>query len=163
MNKPKRKGTSLESAFVQYAVARTGDDRVQRMALHGQQDVGDVGWIWSHDAKGMAECKNYKGSPTAGQLEKWRGETLAERANGRWDWAMLVVHEPGCNASKWDSPTFGRNSCHITLGDLMVMAFGRAPEPTTYYAAGVWSTWVRLTLDEAFDIITGECKAQPEP
>ena len=155
MSRQKQKGTSFEREVVRYARRRTGDDMIDRFALHGSSDIGDAGPLRSHGAAGAMEMKNYKGRPAPGQLDKWRSESLAERENGGWDFMMLVVHEPGCNAYDSAAPTFGRNRVHMTLGDLLVMAFGQRFEPTDDRAEAVYGTWVEMTLEQAFDVVCG--------
>lgn len=127
--------------------------RVDRIALHGSEDHGDVGPIHVRGLKGVAEVKNYKGRPSPGQLAKWQRETLAEKGNGGWDFAYLLVHEPGCNLEDSESPTYEGNRVYMTLQDLATMAFGSTFEPANDHAERVYGTWVQLTVGSLANIM----------
>lgn len=152
MSKQKSKGTSLETALVRYARRRTGDDGIHRVTLHGSADEGDVAGLRAHGYRGIAECKNYKGHPTKSQLMRWQSETEEERANADADFALLVVHKPGCNAADANAPTFGDNWCLMTVDSLVKVAHGTA----RFYDQRVFGAWVQMTIDQAFDLITSE-------
>lgn len=154
MSKQKVKGTKAETAHVRWLSSK-GVDGVDRIALHGNEDKGDVGPIPARGLVGVAEVKNYKGKPTQGQLRKWQAETDAERDNGGWGFAYLVVHEPGCNIEDHNSPTYELNRAYVKLGDLMALAFGQGFEPTSERASLVYDTWVQLNLGKLAEIMFG--------
>lgn len=148
MGRSKAKGTTLESSLVKYGHS-LGFADMERVVLSGKNDRGDVGWIRSHGISGVAECKNYSGKPNQSQLERWFAETDAEKANGNWDFAILVVHEPGCNASDYKAPTFGRNRAYMRARDWHLASFGTLPENDS----GAWDTWIQLTVGQIFSLM----------
>lgn len=150
MSRQKQKGTAAETAFVRYARRRTGYKKIDRIAPHGNADQGDVGWIVAHGWVGFAELKNYEGSPTRGQLERWQSETDAERRNGGWQFAMLVVHERGCNMTDATAPTYESNRCYVTVGDLMRLA---GLDAATAGAADACGKWCCMTVGDVFDLM----------
>lgn len=152
MSRQKDIGTRAETALVRYARARTGSDAVDRIALHGGSDEGDVGHIPCHGLEGFAEVKNYKGNATDGQLDRWRQETLRERGNGGWGFGLLVVHRAGCNMTDPTAPSYGRNYCHMTLGDLARVS-GVGPVAAAFLDET--GKWCSMTLRDAFDLIGG--------
>ena len=55
--KPKALGTAWETAVVRYTQAQLGDERIERRALHGARDMGDVHGLFAHGYEGIIECK----------------------------------------------------------------------------------------------------------
>ena len=47
-SRQKAKGTRFESSVVRYMREALGDDRIERRALHGTQDMGDIYGIRAH-------------------------------------------------------------------------------------------------------------------
>ena len=150
MSRQKAKGTAAETAFVKYARLRTGDETIDRIAPHGNDDKGDVGALLAHGLRGFAELKNYEGNPTRGQLERWQSETMRERANGSWDFGLLVVHEKGCNMVDPMSPTYGFNRCYMTLGDLARVS-GLGPAASSRLDDN--GKWCCMTVSDVFDLL----------
>lgn len=147
MNKPKARGTSFESAIVRYLRKRLDDDRIERRALHGNYDLGDIYGLRAHGYEGIIEAKNFKSYGPA-DLAKWREQTVTERGNADADFALLVVHEAGCGKAR-----FGQNSVHMQIRDLEKLVGG-----TFRCLAGdrALDLWVRVTLDDACRMILGE-------
>lgn len=156
MNRSKRKGTAFESGFVRWWAQRTGDDRVHRLALHGAEDQGDVGGIWSHGCRGVAECKDHADWGPA-DLARWQAEAAAECENANAEFALLVVHRRGCDASG-RSPSFGRNRCFVRVRDLPRLHLGLALRawPGTDVDEISESTWVEMTVSDAADMAVAE-------
>ena len=82
MSKEKAKGTSFETAIVNYL--KTWWPMAERRTLHGVLDKGDIagthpGLVW--------ECKNQKKL----ELSQWLLETEQERINANAELGILVV------------------------------------------------------------------------
>ena len=115
MNRPKNIGTAFESGLVRYLRSKTGDDRIRRLALSGSDDEGDVGGIYAHGLRGIAECKSHK-QVTPAMVSRWMAETIRERGNSDADFAVLVIHVPGRDATG-RKPSFGQNRVLLTWDD----------------------------------------------
>ena len=73
MSESKRKGTSFETQVVNYLRWALGDDRIERRALSGANDKGDVSGVLMRGKRGVLECKNKK-----------RMERLLKKRWGSW-------------------------------------------------------------------------------
>lgn len=91
VNKPKNKGTSFETAVVRYLRWALDDPRIDRMALHGNNDTGDITGIYYAGERVVVECKNTKQPNYA----KYWQQTLDEMGNADTCFAALVRHRPG--------------------------------------------------------------------
>ena len=115
----------------------------------GAHDMGDLYGIYAHGLAGIAECKSYKRYGRA-DVEEWRRQTLAERDNADADFAVLVIHNPGCGGDA-KSPTMGRNRVDLTIGDLCNVSVGMLclmAEPDDH--------WVTIDLDELARLIRAD-------
>lgn len=54
----KTEGTRFETAVTRYMSVMLHDERIQRLRLHGNKDVGDVGNVYFYGEKITIECKN---------------------------------------------------------------------------------------------------------
>ena len=144
-NKPKKKGTAFETACVSWLRKRLDDGRIDRRALKGAHDMGDLYGIWAHGLRGIAECKDYADWGDA-ELFKWQHETVNEKGNADADFALLIVHRKGCGESR-----FGRNHCYMTVGDVM-RASGNVMAAVD---VGTRATWVCMALEDACRLIEG--------
>lgn len=144
-NANKGRGTRFETAVCRYMRDKLGDDRIERRALHGSQDMGDLYGIRAHGWDGIAECKNHK-CVTAGLIERWRDETLCERGNADAGFALLVV-------SVYRAPV-ERSRVHVTLRDLARIALPLGINDGFLESAD--SDWVEMTLAECCALIRGE-------
>lgn len=145
--KPKALGTDYETANVVYARERTGDERIERRAMHGSRDMGDVYGIRAHGHEGIMECKRVE-RLSDGLLDKFKAQALAERGNADADFVLLSVWRKGKGYQARDGKapkSFGENVCYVTIEDLLKIAGGSGMD-----------TWVCLPLGAAFDLITGE-------
>lgn len=153
-NPSKGKGTRLESAFAAWWSQNVGP--CHRLTLNGSSDRGDVGGIEVRGLEGVVECKNYKFTqkraenrrPTTGQLERWFGETERERRNSCADFALLVVHRPGCadRATKGVVPeSFVDNWCWVTMRTYQLLS---ESEPSGLMD----KEWLQLTVGEVADL-----------
>lgn len=154
-NPSKDLGTKFESATVAYLRERTGDGRIERRALHGSYDMGDVYGIMAHGHVGIAECKRVE-RMTASLLDAWKRQALDERYNADADFVLLVVWRrgKGYQARGGKAPaSFGENLCYVTVED--VLKIGGAVGDIAM-AQEALDTWVCLPLSDAVDLIVGE-------
>jgi hypothetical protein len=87
MSKSKQKGTSAESAFVKSERVLKSFPMVERRALSGVNDMGDVS-----GAPGLVfEIKNHKSY----KFPEWLKETEVERVNAKADYGVLIVKPNG--------------------------------------------------------------------
>jgi hypothetical protein len=86
VSRSKQKGTAWESAIVGY-LADHGFPNVERRALRGTQDRGDIAGIpgWVLEAKNHATTS----------LGVWMDEAIAEQANDGADYAAVWHHRRG--------------------------------------------------------------------
>lgn len=146
-NRSKGKGTEFETRCVHFLRKRLNDDRIERRALHGAHDMGDIFNIFAHGHEGIAECKDYREFGPA-DLAKWREQTVAERGNADADFTLLIVHERGVGAKR-----FGQNSCHMQVRDLERVMGG---DFRCLAGDTAKDMWVRVTLEDACVMIEGE-------
>lgn len=145
MSRQRAQGTRFETHVVRRLHEMLGDDRPERLALHGARDHGDIGHIFAHGHEGIAECKWRSGAAKPSQVAAWRGQTLDERENADADFALLVV-------SVYQAPV-GRSLCHVTIRDLTRICLGI--EPHGGLADLYDESWVVMTLDEACALMRG--------
>lgn len=94
MSKSKQKGTSAESAFVKDERVLESFPHVERRALFGVNDMGDVS-----GAVGLVfEIKNHKSY----KFPEWLKETEVERVNAKADYGILVVKPNGVGLGSVD-------------------------------------------------------------
>ena len=98
VNKPKNKGTAFETAVVKYLRWALDDQRIDRMALHGSQDVGDIAHVYFDSYPVVIECKN---TITPNYKKYWQ-QTLTEMHNADTCFAVLVRHRPGVGIGTHD-------------------------------------------------------------
>lgn len=148
-NMSKARGTSFETAVARWLRLALDEQTIERRALHGAHDMGDLYGIYANGLAGIAECKNYKRYGRA-DVDKWRRQTLAERDNADADFAVLVIHKPGCGGDA-KSPTMGSNRVDLTIGDLCNVSVGMRclmAEPDDH--------WVTIDLDELARLIRAD-------
>ena len=144
MSKQRNKGTSYETRVARYMRGVLQEPSIERRALHGSKDMGDLYGICCHGFSGIAECKSHADYAPA-LVARWREETLTERGNADADFALLVV-------DRYRAP-MGRSDVHVTLRDLARIAL-------PVMVNGGWEevadeSWVRMTLDEALALMGG--------
>lgn len=139
MSRQKHKGTRFETEICRYLRAALDDDRIERRALHGTMDMGDIYGLYSHGFSGIIEAKAYADLPNRRLLEEWRNQTLNERDNADADFAFLVI--------KYPRHSVGDSIVHVTIRDLCI--FGRLEliEPALPRDGDAY--WVSMTLEEA--------------
>ena len=149
--RPKDKGTKAETTVKHYARLRTGDEGIDRLALHGRNDVGDVGYLHANGFRGIVEVKHYKDDATELQVHDWFGQAETERANARVDFVLLVYHRNGKSMEMRGGkvpPTFKDNWCAMSVRTLHMLMGIRA---MTYEPESL-DAMVRMTVEEAFDL-----------
>lgn len=131
---------------------RLDDPRIDRLALHGAQDVGDIGGLVAHGmATGIVECKGgrqaWERKPS--DLARWQQETETERGNADADFALLAVQTEGV----------GKKRLGLTDVWLTARSFD-AMRGIIYIPNDVWERtadrWLRMTLEEAARLIEGD-------
>ena len=142
-NPSKGKGTREETRVVRYLRDVTGDRRIERRALHGSKDMGDVRGIYAHGYEGVAEVKAHR-HRTASMVAKWRGETTDERGNADAEFAALVVKVP--------NRPVGECRVHLTVRDMMRSCYGMDFD----CADELDEAWVTMTLAEWAGLIGGD-------
>lgn len=144
MNRQKDRGTKYETSVVRYLRAELGDDRPERMALHGGGDVGDIGHIYCHGFRGIAECKAHK-EVTPRRVEDWKRQTIDERDNADADFALLVVNQYNKGISQ--------SLVYVTLRDLAKIALPMRLNEGWEDMAD--DHWVCMTLAECCSLMRG--------
>ena len=144
MSKQRNKGTSYETRVARYMRDALQEPSIERRALHGSKDMGDLYGICCHGFSGIAECKSHADYAPA-LVARWREETLTERGNADADFALLVV-------DRFRAP-MGRSDVHVTLRDLARIALPVMVNGGWEEAAD--EAWVRMTLDEALALMGG--------
>lgn len=141
-NRSKSIGTKFETQCARWLTERLGYP-VERRALHGNKDVGDLAWlIGKGSARGIVECKAVKAVTTANVAE-WRRQTTAERDNAGARFAWLVIKTANVGAQR-----FERTRVDVRLGDLAAMGcfLGKAGD----------GHWVSMDLETACSLLE-EC------
>lgn len=88
MSKQKQKGTAFETAVAKYM--KSYFPNVERRALQGANDTGDIAGISIHGKPLVVECKNTK---TLNISEHMR-ELEREKNNAHTQWGVLIQHAP---------------------------------------------------------------------
>ena len=96
MSKSKRKGTSFEVQVVDYLRWALGDDRIERRALSGANDRGDVSGVYLRGKRVVLECKNKQRM----ELSEWVDEAEDERRNDGAEFAFVVHKRRGRGEAK---------------------------------------------------------------
>lgn len=110
MSRQKDKGTAHERAVARYLRDALGDERIDRMPLHGAKDEGDIAGVRCKTRRVVIECKNCK------ELRKaeWLDEAQIEKGN-----ADALVGAVCYKAAGKGSPEHQR--VIVTMRDLMAM------------------------------------------
>lgn len=145
MSIQREKGTRFETEVVRYLRAQLGDDRIERRALHGSKDMGDIYPVYAHGYVGIIECKAHR-SVTWSLIGKFQEQTLDERGNADADFALLVV--------KNFNHSVGEAFCWVTLRDLARIALPLRVNDGWLDAAD--ETWVCMPLSTACALIRGD-------
>lgn len=143
--KPKAKGTAWETAVVRYMRAQLDDERIERRALHGSKDMGDIHGLWAHGFEGIVECKAVREAKPS-LLADWQRQTLDERENADAGFALLVC--------KNFNHSVGEAFCWLTLRDLARIALPLCVNDGHMDRAD--ETWACLPLSVACALMRGD-------
>jgi len=147
VSKQRSIGTRFETACVGYLRRTLMDDRIERRALHGNKDMGDIFGLSVHGNKGIVECKSVKRIGRS-LLDEFREQTVNERDNADSDFALLVIHKAGVGDKR-----FGENDCQMQIRDLEKIAGGSF---TCLAGDSARDMWVSMTLGDACRIMTDD-------
>lgn len=147
VSRQKAKGTAFETACVRFLRARLGNDGIERRALHGTGDQGDLFGLEAHGKRGIVECKDYAKWGNA-LLAEWQRQTVDERGNAGADFALLVIHKANVGDKR-----FGDNHCFMQIRDLEVVIDGIM---TVLAGETAKDMWVRVTLEDACRMMLGD-------
>lgn len=151
-NKSKARGTQFESSVAEFLRIALDQPQIERRALHGATDMGDVYRIFGQNGlEGIAECKDHR-TVTDSLVERWRAQTIAERDEAHAGFGLLVIHRRG-KSSKSGAPSFGQNVVQVTIGDLLRL-MGMADGLSEWEDVN-WM-WVSMTLRQVCSILRGE-------
>lgn len=143
--KPKALGTEWETAVVRYTRAQLDDERIERRALHGSRDMGDIHGLFAHGYEGIIECKRDR-DVGARALAEYQRQTIDERENADADFALLVV--------KNFNHSVGEAFCWVTLRDLARIALPLMVNDGWLGAAD--ETWVCMPYSTACALMRGD-------
>ncbi|RIY26665.1 hypothetical protein CJI52_05850 [Bifidobacteriaceae bacterium WP022] len=88
MSRQKQKGTAFESAIVEYLQNQLCDDTIERRALNGTCDRGDISGVTFCGSRMVLECKNENRMRLAEYMRE--AETEAANDNARY---YAVIHK----------------------------------------------------------------------
>ena len=113
MNASKDKGTLFETACVNYLRAALGDARIDRQALKGTGDEGDIAGVYFRGLRVVVECKNAKRLSYAA----WWGEVMVEMGNADTSLGVVFAHRPRVGFRR-DGSGVGRQLAFMGVGML---------------------------------------------
>ena len=143
--KSKKQGSEYEARVRNFMSVSLGQPGIERRALHGVNDMGDIFGIDVHGFECIAECKSVRRP----DIDAYRAETLSERDAAGADIGILVC--AGYSAPSEAFPQGKRlptrlSTVHITLRDLALLV------PELMLAEGMEgggdAFWVQMTLAE---------------
>ncbi|MFU0564419.1 hypothetical protein ACMZ87_03265 [Gardnerella pickettii] len=95
MSRQKQKGTAFESAIVEYLKDKLCDDTIERRALNGTCDRGDISGVTFCGHRMVLECKNEKSM----RLAEYVREAEAEAANDNAFYYAVIHKKRGTGIS----------------------------------------------------------------
>ena len=143
--KPKALGTAWETDVRNYVAKELDDERIERRALHGARDMGDIHGLFAHGYEGIIECKRDR-DMGASDLAEYQRQTIDERENADADFALLVV--------KNFNHSVGEAFCWVTLRDLARIALPLMVCDGWLDAAD--ETWACVPLSTACALMRGD-------
>lgn len=145
--RPKDIGTEWESMLVRWLTQRLGDTRIERRALHGSKDMGDIYGLYAHGSTGIIEAKAYhQWGPR--DLEAWQAQTLAERGNADADWALLVPRR-----YRVGPKTLGRTPAWLTVEDMLKLS--NHSYVVNSFSQHAKDYWLSMDLEHVCRLIEG--------
>lgn len=132
-NRSKEKGTAAETVVVKYLREKWGLSLVERRALSGTKDRGDIAGIPGVVIEVKDAIKH--------NMPEWKGQTLDEIANDNAEIGALVIKVKYKAPADWDAwVPFWMIHCHDDV-----------VHPGDHY-----SFWVKMTLGEFVRYLQGE-------
>lgn len=118
MSRAKRKGTSWESAVAAYLSEATGLP-IERRALSGAADRGDIQGLTISGTRMVVECKNHKKY----ELSEWLEEAAREGFNDKSDIYLVAVKRAGKGyTDRSGKPDMEKVGKHMVVMELDVFA-----------------------------------------
>lgn len=118
MSKAKRKGTSWETAVAAYLSNATGLP-IERRALSGTNDRGDIQGLAINGKRIVVECKNCKRY----ELSEWLDEAAREGSNDNAEIYLAAVKRAGKGfTDKNGKPDMEKVGKHMVVMELDVFA-----------------------------------------
>ena len=109
-NPSKAKGTRQETNICNVLNDFAGSKVAERLALHGSNDLGDIR-ILVDDLTIIGESKYSNSYPSAGEIEKYKGQTVNENLHFGGDGGVLFVNLP--------NRSIQRMECHMQKSTLL--------------------------------------------
>lgn len=143
MNASKNKGTVFESAVRDYLRWALCDPKIDRAALHGMSDIGDISGVFYGNTPVVIECKSRKRPQAYEALDEAIQESgNLEKVVGGMCLPAAVVHLPGIGIK---SPQkVGQQLVIMPYGDLSSTYMCGASSETAEYSAIYRSKPARL-------------------
>lgn len=135
-NRSKEKGTKAETDFVKYCNTKQGLPFVERRALNGTRDRGDIAGIIGV----VIEIKDAEEK----RLPEWKAQTLTEMDNDQAHMCALVVKVFRKPVAMWEA--------HVPLW-MMNIAAGSGSGYAFYKHRQVW---IRMNVEDLFHVLRGE-------
>lgn len=107
MSRQKQKGTAFESAIVEYLQNQLCDDTIERRALNGTADRGDISGVTFCGYRMVLECKNENRM----RLAEYMREAETEAANDNAHYYAVIHKKRGVGIST--SQTIGQQ--YVTM------------------------------------------------
>lgn len=95
MSRQKQKGTAFESAIVDYLKDKLCDDKIERRALNGTRDRGDISGVTFCGLRMVLECKNENRM----RLAEYMREAETEAANDNAHYYAVIHKKRGTGIS----------------------------------------------------------------
>lgn len=99
MSRQKQKGTAFESAIVEYLQDKLCDDTIERRALNGTCDRGDISGVTFCGNRMVLECKNEKSM----RLAEYVREAEAEAKNDNAFYYAVIHKKHGTGISTFQT------------------------------------------------------------
>ena len=118
-NPSKAKGTRFETAVCDYLRWALDDERIQRLTLHGNRDIGDIGNVYFHGQPVVLECK-------ATRTPNWRkhwAECEIEMGNRDTELGWVIRKQPGLGIDTHDKVgahlAYTRKQTYFQMTDML--------------------------------------------
>lgn len=117
MSRQKQKGTAFESAIVEYLQNNLCDDTIERRALNGTCDRGDISGVTFCGSRMVLECKNENRM----RLAEYMREAETEAANDNAPYYAVIHKKRGVGIS--NAKTIGQQYVTMPLHMLVSIIY----------------------------------------